>query len=381
MDHVKVLKRAWDNVIRYRALWVFGIIVALSSVSAGATTLYNAGNVDQDEREWQGFQLDLKPGVGFREAFGEAMEQLADEFEESLADANAEIEDLFSKELGVEVEADLLRTLMVFVLVVLALAIVVKIAGYISEAALIKMVNHREETGEKLSFREGLRLGWSVTAWRIFLIDLVIAIPVFLLVILMIFLIVAPIFLWMTGSVVTGILGTIATVGFFFLAVFLAIVGAVVIHLLKRFFRRASALNDVDVFEAIREGYGLVRRNLKDAGIMWLIMLGVDLAWPIVIAPAALAIAPVGIFLGVSAGALAGSLAGLGLGGAAQVALGMLVGFTIFVLVVGVPLAFLGGLRQVFQSSSWTLTYRELTVMESLTPDELPSGDEAEETE
>ena len=31
MDHVKVLKRAWEILWRYRVLWVFGIILALTA--------------------------------------------------------------------------------------------------------------------------------------------------------------------------------------------------------------------------------------------------------------------------------------------------------------------------------------------------------------
>jgi len=40
-------------------------------------------------------------------------------------------------------------------------------------------------------------------------------------------------------------------------------------------------------------------------------------------------------------------------------------GIPIFVLTVAVPLAFLGGLREVFLSSTWTLTYREILALES----------------
>ena len=31
MDHVKILKQAWEITRHYRALWVFGIILALTS--------------------------------------------------------------------------------------------------------------------------------------------------------------------------------------------------------------------------------------------------------------------------------------------------------------------------------------------------------------
>jgi len=33
MDHMKVLKRAWQILWHYRALWIFGIILALTAPS------------------------------------------------------------------------------------------------------------------------------------------------------------------------------------------------------------------------------------------------------------------------------------------------------------------------------------------------------------
>ena len=43
-------------------------------------------------------------------------------------------------------------------------------------------------------------------------------------------------------------------------------------------------------------------------------------------------------------------------------------GVTAFLIVVTVPLAILGGLREVFQSSTWTLDFRELRALEGRQP-------------
>jgi hypothetical protein len=50
------------------------------------------------------------------------------------------------------------------------------------------------------------------------------------------------------------------------------------------------------------------------------------------------------------------------------------VGVPIFFLVVAAPWLFLGGLREVFLSSTWTTTYRDLRALESLQaePGQLP---------
>ena len=47
MDYGKVLKRAWETVCRYRALWVFGIIIALTTASGGG----GGGGIEPPSRD------------------------------------------------------------------------------------------------------------------------------------------------------------------------------------------------------------------------------------------------------------------------------------------------------------------------------------------
>ena len=51
-------------------------------------------------------------------------------------------------------------------LVVLVLAFVGAVVRYVSETALIRMVDQHEVTGEKLGVRQGFRLGWSPVSRR-----------------------------------------------------------------------------------------------------------------------------------------------------------------------------------------------------------------------
>ncbi len=44
MNHANVLKRAWEILWRYRALWIFGVIVALTATSG--TSGYWGGGGD-----------------------------------------------------------------------------------------------------------------------------------------------------------------------------------------------------------------------------------------------------------------------------------------------------------------------------------------------
>ncbi|MCK4315399.1 MAG: hypothetical protein KAX24_06475, partial [Anaerolineae bacterium] len=52
--------------------------------------------------------------------------------------------------------------------------------------------------------------------------------------------------------------------------------------------------------------------------------------------------------------------------GAVPWILAAVIGGPIFILVVASPWIFLGGLMEVFKSSTWTLTYRELRALEGL---------------
>jgi hypothetical protein len=176
----------------------------------------------------------------------------------------------------------------------------------------------------------------------------------------------APLLLWATDSKVAGAIGTVATIGLFFLVVLLAIVVGVVLSLLRHFFRRVCALEEEGVIESIRQGYDIVRQHLKDVGIMWLIMVGLGIAWMIVMIPVTIVLVVVGVMLGGMPALLVGGLASLAFEGAVPWILAGAVGVPIFILVMAVPMLFLGGLAEVFKSSVWTLTYRELRTMESL---------------
>ena len=66
-------------------------------------------------------------------------------------------------------------------------------------------------------------------------------------------------------------------------------------------------------------------------------------------------------------------LAGLFMPLTSQLIAAAIVGAIIFFLVLAIPLTFLEALQKVFISSTWTLTYRELCVLEKL-----ENGEQAE---
>jgi hypothetical protein len=155
-------------------------------------------------------------------------------------------------------------------------------------------------------------------------------------------------------------LGTVLTIGLGLLVILLAIVVSVTLSVLMRFFRRVCVLEQRGVTESIGRGYFMVKQNVKDVAVLWLIMLGLGIGWGILMIPVTLVVLFLGALIGGLPALLAGVLADLALGGAAPWIVGLAVGIPLFILVVAAPLLFLGGLWEVFKSSVWTLTYREL---------------------
>ncbi len=372
MDYGKVLKRSWHMVTRYRALWIFGIVLGMVTFSWEMALL--GSNNDRD-RIPRGITITRLDGETFWDALERTWDRELAWAEKDLASARAdlasalrELDQLFTEELGRRFVVDVATFLAVLAAAFVVTWIVAKIARYVSEASLIRMVGDYEDTGERRGVRQGLRLGFSRTAWRFFLIDLVIGIPVLLAFLLLFALATAPLVLGITGSTpATVIVGSLFSGGLFAAGIVLAIVVGAFLSVLKRIFRQASALEDLGALASIRRGWAVIRQKPSAVLVMWLIMLGVKIGWGILMALSFLVLFPVlivTIVLGGVAGGLPAYLvfllSSLAFDGALPVLLAVLVGLPIFLLVMLSPWFCLGGLKEVFQSSAWTLTYREL---------------------
>ncbi len=335
MDHFKILKRAFSITLDYRALWVFGILLAITT----ASTPSGDGGGDG------GGDFNGAPSVGW-------------------------------PDVSTEVITALIIAGITLLLVVLVLAVVGAVARYISETALIRMVDQHEGTGEKLGVRQGFRLGWSRPALRIFLIDLLISVSVIVVFLLLLIISAAPLLVWLTDSVPARVLGTVLTAGLAMLVIFAAIAVSIVLSLLLQFFRRAVVLENLGVMEGMRRGLQLVRQRLGDVIVMGLILFGLGLAWVIVTIPLVIVLLIAALVLGGLPALLVGMIVSLFAEGPMPWIIAAVVGSPIFLLVVGVPLLFLNGLAETFQSSTWTLTYRELLALESARP--APAGNDSQ---
>jgi hypothetical protein len=382
MDYDKVLKRSWHMVSRYRALWIFGIVLGLVTFSWEMALL---GGLDDENQYPQGIVITPMAGETFYDALERTLQEELDGARAEVSAALRELDRFFTTELGRRFVVDAVTVLAVLAAAFVITLIVNKIARYVSEAALIRMVGEYEDTGERRGVWQGLRLGLSRTAWRLFLIDLAIDIPVILAFLLLFALAFTPLVFGIRGSApATVIVGSLLTGGLFLVSIALAVVAGTLLSVLKRFFRQACALESLGVIASIRRGWAVVRHKPADVLVMWLIMLGIALGWAVVIALSFLVLFPL-LILFIALGGVAGALpaylvfllSSLVTEGALPVLLAVVVGLPIFILVMLAPWWCLGGLMEVFKSSAWTLTYRELRAVEDAQPDQVRAVDAA----
>lgn len=358
MDNMKILKRAWYIIWDYRTLWIFGFILALTIGGATSRIGSNSGyRYNNNQNIQNNINVPSWAEEPFRspQAFMEALRSIGQAVSDTIK-SQPEIRTFFS-------------FVVVFLIVMVFYGIVMKMLGYVSETAVIRMVDEFESTSKKMTIREGFRQGWTLTSWRLFLIDLLtVSLPS------LVFITILGLLIW--GGVSLGInMGTtqgwvfsaFLMVGLIFLTVSLFSIYFISISLLRNFFVRSCALEQVGVGAAIQNGYALVRANWKEVGLFWLILIGLGIAWSILSILLLILLIPFFVVSFILAAVIA-SVPGLLMGGFSSIFLtgywpivvGVLFGLPLFIPLAGSPIFFFEGLMQLFKSASWTLVYREV---------------------
>jgi hypothetical protein len=370
IDPVKILQRAWYILWNYRALWVFGLILAIAT---GAGSSGNGGNNGmQYGNDGHSYQT---PSYG--------------SVQEALKAFKQEVQKLFTQGIPeFHISGEALTTFLwiigIFVVFMLLVGIVVAIARYVSETAVIRMVDEYENTATKMTVRQGFRIGWSRASWRLFLINLIVHLPVILLVLLL--LIAGMIMLVVIGNVNITLnpVNIVAMIGLVFLVIFMVIILSIILGLLRQFFWRVCVLEEASVGESLRRGFTMVRENWKNVGLMWLVMIGLGIAWAIVSIIAVIITIPIVIVTSIIAvivvaipALLLVGIFSLFLGGPLPWIAGALFVLPLFFLIAFSPWLMLGSWQKVYTSTVWTLTYREIKALPALTPDTevQPAGD------
>ncbi|MBI5953058.1 MAG: hypothetical protein HY865_15475 [Chloroflexi bacterium] len=362
MDPIKILKRAWHILWSYRALWVFGLILAM----AGAGSLGNNGsnNSSRNEANSQSSQQQPLP-----EDMGEAFKQVTHEIQKAFY-AGLDKVGIPKDDAGT-----LIGIVIAFVIFCVILGLIFAVARYVAETAVIRMVDEYENTGTKMTIREGFRIGWSRTSWRLFLINLLVNLPLILGMTLLLVGVGMAIFQSMTrGFQTPAMFLIVALIAFMFLVIFVVAIITIFLGLLRHFFWRACALENLTVRESLSRGFQMARQNWKNIGIMWLVMIGLGIVWAVVSAIALVLTLPVvavtavaGALVAVIPALLAGGLTSLFLNGWLPWIVGVLFVLPLFFTVAFSPWLLLQGWQTVFTSTVWTLVYRELKALPALT--------------
>lgn len=366
MKTSQILKRAWHLLWQYRALWIFGIVLAITSAS-GAGNRFLQFSSNADNRALPASETQYDPNEPL---WPQIFDQIGDEMQA----ASLEFSRLLDEDNPQKLERTILQAAIIFTVVMVLFFLAGTVLRYIAETAMIKMVDVHEETGEKLRSRVGWRLGWSSKAWRIFLVDLVVFLPAMLIFTVVMLISLAPIIAVSSGMPVQGVLGLVASIGLIILSILAALLVSALFSMVRPVIRRKVVLDNLTVGQAFRQGIAMFRQYWKQYGLMWLVLTGIDLVWPLLMLPFFLLAGAIGLMLGGGVTLLLGGNAIQS--GDPGMVWSILLGVFLLILVVAVPLSFIGGLRETFQSTSWTLTYRELAAVKSLENGDLPVLDE-----
>ncbi len=311
MKHLDILKQAFAFTWRYRALWLFGFFLALCGGGGG--------------------------GVNFN--FPSGGENLAD-----------------MEKLDVpSIDPTLLIALIVgFICLVFGLIILGMVVQYVTRTALIGMVSQAHQT-QAVTIRDGWRWGWARGAWRLFLINLLVGIPLFIISLILILMAFSPLLLLLADDRSLMIIGIILTVvAFIFILLLLMAISVVIAPILELAWRQA-VLDQRGVIDSLRGAFQLFKTRFKDVAVLWLLLVGVGIGWGlatlVVVLPLSLLAAAI---IGGIPALLVYLIAGSGVGAAIA---GIPLGLIAFMLVMTTAT----GYYLIFQSAIWTLAYLELT--------------------
>ena len=368
----KFLKRALQIVWHYKVLWIFGFLLVLTG-GAGSSSGSSIGGNGSGYRWSAEDQFNNRGMDGFEQYFphGQYTPQMEDWVAENVAP-------LFAT------EAKAITTVFIFVGIVLAICIIfgllAALVRYPTETAVMRMVDAHEQTGTKLRFNEGWRLGWNRRAWRIFLVDLLIGTPAFGIVVLLLGGLGVYFFANrenLEGAMNAGVGIWIAVVVMLMLALALLLV---VVSLVRQFIIRKAALEELGVRDSFRQGWAMFKLNWKHAALMWLIMIAIGIGVGIAMVLAFFILIPAYAILAIPGGIVAAIPGAIGFGITSLFAAEVLpwivagiVALPFFFIVVFSPLFLLSGAYAVFDSAVWTLFYRQKNL--PLVPPEVPTAE------
>lgn len=352
------ITRAWNTIWRYKVLWIFAFLLALtgagfsgggSNGGAGVSSRWQENMNHYDGYHWETPHLEDSEPQWLHEFVG-WME--------------SDVAPLFAAD---RVLGTIIWIFVIMLAVSLVFGLLASLVRYPAETAMIRMVDDYETTGTKVKFKEGWKLGWNKRAFKMWLIDLIVGAPGFVLFIgffIGMILFVVNMVKGETLTQIPGMIGLLILAGFLFfvLGILMIFVG-----LWRQFIVRAIAIENATVGEAFKQGWSMLAHNFKNAFLTWLTMLGLGIAFGmalvivlIVLVPAFAVMTLPGALVAAIPGAIAYGISSIFTTNWAAWIIAGLVFMPFFFMVVFSPATFVNGWFTLFSSSMWTQTYREM---------------------
>ena len=257
MNYGKIMSRAFEITYKYRALWLFGVLLVLFGGGGGGGN-FNFGNFPSGSGTGRS---DLPP----------------------VPSVSSEMWQLI---------AILIAALCCFFFVWFLLSIILR---FVSRAALIGLVQELEANGTKPTVKRGFSIG-AERLWKLLGIALAINIPLTVISLGLILLAALPLIVSLMplisagqpapdaliGGVVASGIGSLALVCCAVLV--LALIG-LVIHPFYEFIVRTCVVTQRGVMDSIREGYRLVRANLGNVAVLYILAIGIGIGYGLLMIP------------------------------------------------------------------------------------------------
>lgn len=358
-DIGKILKRAWTVLWDYKILWIFGFLMVLSGAGGGGGR-----------------------GSGINYNFNSHNNPNAYNWPGQFSGWAYTARNWFTQNIGpwFVSEQSTLHTLTWLIIGVAIFCVVVgllfALVRYPAETAVMRMVDENEQSGSKVGFKQGWKLGWNIRAFRMWLIDTVLATPGLLIAIL----------------IMVGVLVTINRVGvgyfpnlnwamftvWILIAVVLAIpfsLFMIALGMLRQFVVRYAAIDGLGFGDAFVKGWQLFKKGFKDVLITWLVLLGIGIGVGIAMMLVVIVLIPVYAVMAIP-GAIVAAIPGAAAFGITSIfsahvwpwIIAGLVALPIFFMIVFAPVTFVGGWVSLFTSNVWTLAFRQVKANNTVPP-------------
>lgn len=274
-----------------------------------------------------------------------------------------------------------IQSIIVIVLIIVGISLIINLilafVRYPAETAVIRMVDENETTGVKKTFKQGWTMGWNRRAFRMWLVDLIIGVPIFILVMGFVALIGFNVYSIIQNEgartfAMAGFAGIIL-IAVLFMLPFALLCAAV--NVLREYVVRFIAIDEASVGAAFSKGWGLFKHNFKNTFLIWLVLIGVGIAAGIALMIAAIILLPAYAIMAIPGAVVAAIPGAIGYGITSLInpqiwpwVIGGLLALPFFFAIVFSPITFVSGWVSLFTSNVWTLTFRQLKALSATPP-------------